>query len=105
MCRIYALSWTNTPRDIAIDEATALLIDSSGNGTVVGSGTVYFMQAGAPQICQSKTPLTYQNVSVYRIQQGASFNLSSWTGTGGIAYSVSANAGVLSSTQAGGNIY
>jgi len=105
MCRIYALSSTNTPRDIAIDEATALLIDSSGNGTVVGSSTVYFMQAGAPQICQSKTPLTYQNVSVYRIQQGASFNLSSWTGTGGIAYSVSANAGVLSSTQAGGNIY
>ena len=106
MCRIYTNAWSNTPRDIAIDERTALLIDSRGNATVVGSSTVYFMQApGAPQVCQPKTPLTYSDISVYRINASGTFNLSMWTGKGGTAYTVSANAGVLSSTQAGGSIY
>src|SRR5437016_190590 len=53
LCRVYLNGWSSTPRDIAIDEKTALLIDAAGNGTVVGSSTVYFMQApGAPQVCQ-----------------------------------------------------
>jgi len=106
MCRIYLNGWSNAPRDIAIDEKTALLIDAAGNGTVVGSSTVYFMQApGAPQVCQPNTPLTYDNISVYRINSTGTFNLGHWSGKGGVAYTVSANAGVLSSTQSGGSIY
>jgi cyanophycinase-like exopeptidase len=106
LCRVYANGWSSAPRDIAIDEKTALLIDSSGNGSVVGTSTVYFMQApGAPQVCEAGTPLTYQNVAVYRINAAGSFNLSTWRGKGGTAYTVSANAGVLSSTQANGSIY
>jgi len=106
MCHVFLNSWSATPRDIAIDEQTALLIDGSGRASVVGNSTVYFMQApGAPEVCQSKTPLTYQNISVYRIDVNGSFNLSTWKGSGGIAYTVSANAGVLSSTQPGGSIY
>jgi len=85
---------------------TALLIDPRGNGTVVGNSTVYFLQApGAPQACQGKTPLTYQDISVYRIMAGGSFDLSAWTGHAGLSYAASANAGVLSSTQSGGSIY
>ena len=38
-------------------------------------------------------------------QAGGTFNLSTWTGNGGTSYTVSANAGVLSSTQSGGSIY
>jgi cyanophycinase len=106
MCRIYLNGWSSTPRDIAIDEQTALLIDGSGNGTVVGSSTVYFMQApGAPQVCQPKTPLTYQNISIYRINASGSFDLPHWSGKNGTSYTVSADAGVLSSTQGGGLIY
>jgi cyanophycinase len=106
LCRVYLNGWSTAPRDIAIDEQTALLIDASGQGTVVGLGTAYFMQApGAPQVCQPKTPLTYQNIAIYRINANGTFNLSSWTGTGGLAYSVSANSGVLTSTQPGGDIY
>jgi len=84
MCGIYANSWsTTTPRDIAIDEATALLIDNNGRATLVGASTAYFLQASSgPQTCQSKTPLTYQNISVYRINLSGSFNLQQWTGTG-----------------------
>ncbi len=105
MCRVYTNGWSSAPRDIAIDEKTALLIDSGGNGKLVGSSTAYFLQAGAPQTCQPGIPLTYQNVGVYRIDASGSFNLSTWKGKGGVAYTVSANAGVLSSTQANGSIY
>ena len=50
MCRVYNNGWSSAPRDIAIDEQTALLLDGSGNGTVVGASTVYFLQApGAPK--------------------------------------------------------
>jgi len=64
------------------------------------------MQApGAPQVCQANTPLTYQDIAVYRIDASGSFDLGRWTGHGGVAYTVSATAGVLSSTQAGGSIY
>jgi cyanophycinase-like exopeptidase len=106
MCRIYLNNWSSAPRDIAVDEQTALLIDAAGYATVVGNSTVYFMQApGGAQMCQSKSPLTYQNIIVYRIDNSGTFNLSQWSGTGGVAYTVSANAGVLSSTQAGGSIY
>jgi cyanophycinase-like exopeptidase len=106
LCRIYLNGWSTAPRDISVDEKTALLIDKLGNGSVVGTSTVYFMQApGAPQTCQSGVPLTYQNISVYRIDATGSFDLTHWTGKSGTAYAVSANTGVLSSTQAGGSIY
>jgi len=106
LCRVYLNGWSSMPRDIAIDEKTALLLDASGNGTVVGSSTVYFMQApGAPQVCQRGTPLTYQNIAIQRINSSGTFKLSTWRGTGVTAYTVSANVGVLSSTQVGGSIY
>lgn len=106
LCRIFTNNWSNMPRGISIDEQTALLVDAGGNATVVGFSTVYFLQApGAPQVCQAGTPLTYLNIGVYRINSTGTFNLSTWKGTGGVSYSVSANAGVLSSTQSGGSIY
>jgi cyanophycinase len=106
LCRVAANGWSSAPRGIAVDEMTALLIDAQGHGTVVGSSTVYFLQApGLPQTCKAKTPLTYQNIAVQRIRAGDSFDLISWLRTGGTNYSVSANAGVLSSTQTGGSAY
>ena len=106
MCRIYANGWSSAPRDIAIDEKTALLIDAKGSASVVGSSTAYFMQApGAPEVCQSNTPLSYDNISVYRIDSSGSFDLTRWIGKGGVPYTVSADAGVVSSTQPGGGIY
>ena len=81
-------------------------VDANGNVTLAGSSTAYFLQAPGPaQTCASGLPLTYQNVGVYRIGAGGTFNLTTWQGTGGTSYVVSANAGVLSSTQAHGDIY
>jgi hypothetical protein len=49
--------------------------------------------------------VTFTSVSVYRIDRHGTFNTTTWSGAGGTAYSLSAVAGVLSSTQPGGRIY
>jgi cyanophycinase len=107
MCRVYNNGWAVAPRDIAVDEQTALLVETNGDVALVGNSNAYFVMApGAPQVCQPGTPVTYQNISVYRITPSAgTFNVATWKGSGGTAYSVSANAGVMSSTQAGGSLY
>jgi len=107
LCRMYANGWSAAPRGIAVDAATALLIDGKGDATVVGSSAAYFLQApGAPSACAPGTPLTYQDVAVYRVTAGTGrFNLSRWSGNGSTAYTVSAVNGVVTSTQPGGSPY
>lgn len=106
LCRVHANGWSAQPRGISVDEKTALLIDGNGSAAVVGINSVYFLQTpGAPEVCAQKTPLTYRDIGVYRIDATGSFDLACWTGVGGTAYKVSAVDGVLSSTQAGGSIY
>jgi cyanophycinase len=106
MCRICENGWSLRPRTISVDEQTALLIDERGDGSVVGDGAVYFMEApGRPEVCRNNIPLTYRNIDVYRISAAGSFDLRSWTGRGGTEYNVSAEAGVLSSTQSGESPY
>jgi cyanophycinase len=106
LCRIYDNLWAPTPRAVAVDAATALLIDERGVASVAGSSTVYFLEApGGAQVCSEKQPLTYLNVDVYRIDSRGSFNLGQWRGSGGVGYQVSAQSGVLSSSQPGGGIY
>jgi len=106
LCRVAANGWSGAPRGVAVDEQTALLIDGSGHATVVGSSTAYFLQApGLPQVCAAKTPLTYTNIAVQRINASGTFNFATWQATGATNYTVSANAGVLTSTQPGGSAY
>lgn len=45
MCRVYVNGRSSAPRDIALDEQTALLILPGGSASVVGQSMVYFMQA------------------------------------------------------------
>jgi hypothetical protein len=47
--------------------------------------------------------LTFRNIAVYRVGPGATFDLDGWSGTGGLAYTLSAEAGVLLSSR--GDIY
>lgn len=106
LARLVQDGWMAQAKGIGIDERTALLVEPSGAATLVGDGAAYFVRTpGLPQICQPRTALTFQNLSVYRITGSGTFNLATWTGSGGLVYSLSANAGVLTSTQAGGGIY
>jgi len=106
LARIVNNGWATQPRGIGVDERTAILITPDGAGTMVGTGAAYFLQAPGPaQILAEKTPMTYLNIGVYKVPQGGTFNFSTWTGTGGVAYTLNVNNGSLTSTQAGGNIY
>jgi cyanophycinase-like exopeptidase len=106
LARIVNNGWAAQPRAIGIDEETALLVLPTGAATMVGTGAAYFLQAPGPaQVLADKTPLTYLNIGVYKLPQGGSFNLSTWTGTGGVPYTLNVNNGSVTSTQAGGNIY
>src|SRR6185436_2637574 len=102
LARIVNNGWAAQPRGIGIDEETAILVTPTGAATMVGVGAAYFLQAPGPaQVLADRTPLTYLNISVYKVPQGGTFNLSTWSGTGGVAYTLSVNNGSLTSTQAG----
>jgi cyanophycinase len=106
LARIVNDGWAPTAKGIGIDEMTALAVDARGNATVLGTGAAYFLLTpGMPEVCKDRTPLTYQNLTVYRVSGSATFNLTRWSGSGGTAYTLTAENGVLTSTQAGGGIY
>jgi hypothetical protein len=94
-------------RGIGIDGKTALVVDGNGVATLHGAGAVYFLRTTTtPEVCQKNDPLTFRDVDVFRLSvAGSTFNLATWTGASGMAYSLSAVEGVLISTQVGGEIY
>jgi cyanophycinase len=94
------------PFGVALDEHTAFLMEGDGVGKIVGGSTAYFVSTpGAPEVCRPGKHLTYQNLTVQRVSDGDSFDVAKWKATGGVAYTVSAIKGRLSSSQAGGAIY
>ncbi len=107
LARIIDDGWARQARGIGVDESTSLAVDQNGRARVFGQGAVYLLRTTrAPTVCEKSQPLTFKNVSVYRVAgPSARFDLTTWTGQGGNAYSLSALAGVLTSTQAGGGVY
>ena len=107
LARLMQDGWTGSPREIAVDERSAVLIDSSGKATIVGTGKgAYFLKAtGPPQVCKKAVPLTFLAISAYRAPTGGQFDLSSWKGEGGVEYTLNVKDGVVSSTQAGDALY
>lgn len=107
LARIVQDGWSTNPREIAVDEKSAVLVERNSEARVIGPGKgAYFIQVTRnPSICRPDTPLTVQDVSVYHVPSKGHFNLKSWSGSGGVAYSLSVDSGVLSNTQNTGSIY
>lgn len=109
LCRLNRDYGLRRPRAIAVDEATALLVDEYGAATVANApkstGKVYFLEGGSPEQCVAGQPLTYTNVDVYRVGAKGAFDVAHWLGSGGTRYSVHAVTGTLSTTGNGGLIY
>jgi cyanophycinase len=110
LARIVHDGWSGEGRAVAADRETALHVDpASGIGEVYATPThptpfVYFLSTpGPPERCEPGTTLTYRNVAVYRIGPGGRFDLNAWRGEGGIAYTLTAEDGRLSSSR--GEIY
>jgi cyanophycinase len=107
LARIMKDGWSSSPREVAIDEKSAVLVEADGKANVVGTGKgAYFMRpVQAPEVCEKNAALTFRNISVYRVEAGGHFDLNTWTGEGGTAYSLSVEHGTIESTQAGRGIY
>ena len=105
LARLAQDGWTTAGRAIAVDEMTAVLVESDGSATVVDNrgassrGAAYFLSTpGPPEVCEARQPLTYENVSVQRIcasDRGATFNLGTWESRGSARFAVSARHGTL----------
>jgi cyanophycinase len=106
LARIIQDGWSSEADGIGIDEKNAALLESDGTVTLVGDGAAYFLHAsGLPEVCRKGTPLTYRHISAYRMRNGGRFDVKMWKGTGGTAYTLSVENGVVKSDQPGGSIY
>jgi cyanophycinase len=107
LARIVQDGWSKSPREIAIDEKSALLVEAGGRAKVVGTGLgVYFLQVtDAPEVCKPGQPLTLRNVAAYRAPMGAGFDVRGWSGDGGEAYSISVEAGQIHTSRTGNAVY
>ncbi len=95
------------PCGIGIDEKTAVLMEPDGTAWVTGKGAAYFLRPpGPPEQCAPNRPVTYRNITVYRLKAGSGrFNIATWAATGAAAYTLSAQDGVLKSTRQHNQIY
>lgn len=106
LARIVRDGWAQEARGIGIDEKTAVVIEPNGLASIRGSGAAYFLRTpGKPEKCDEKNALTYRNLSVYKLVSPATFNISTWTGSGGTPYRLTSEAGILSSTGQNKAIY
>jgi cyanophycinase len=107
LARIVQDGWSARPRELAVDEKSAVLVERDGRSRVIGSGKgAYFLSVQEPpSVCRENTPLTFRNIAVYRGPAGSEFNLKEWKGKGGVAYSLSVVEGKIQSTQAGDEVY
>jgi cyanophycinase len=107
LARIMQDGWSKAPREIAIDEKSALLLNADGTGIVVGKGKgAYFLRPSvAPDVCKRGEPLSFRNISVYKVPAGGHFDLVSWAGTGGANYLLSVVNRRIESTAANHDIY
>jgi cyanophycinase len=107
LARIVADGRSKSPREIAIDEKSALLVEVNGRAKVVGSGMgAYFLRLAAePEVCKPGQPLSLRNVAVYHAPSGAGFDIREWNGEGGEAYSLSVEAGQIRTSRAGNAVY
>jgi cyanophycinase len=110
LARLVHDGWTAQGKAIAADRETALHVDpATGVAEVFAephhhTPFVYFLRTnGPPEVCVPDTPLTYRNVSVYRIGPGGTFDIPRWVGANGIAYTLTAEEGVLTSSN--GSVY
>ncbi len=81
LARIVQDGWSAHPREIAVDEKSAVLIEADGNARVIGSGKgAYFLSVQTPpQACAENTPLTFRDVAVYHGTTGSEINLSEFS--------------------------
>lgn len=100
LSRISHDEWSANPREIAVDEKSAVLVEADGAAKIVGPGKgAYFLEVThAPEVCSPGKPLTIREIRAYHARPGASFNVKGWTGSGGESYRLSVVNGQIHSS-------
>lgn len=103
LARITTDGWASSVRGIAVDQESAVLVESDGSAKVVGKAPTYFLQTTKPaDVCKPAMPLTMGGISAQRVPPGGTFNVKTWSGSGE-RYVLSVAAGVVTSST--GKIY
>jgi cyanophycinase len=107
LARLIQDGWSMSPREIAVDEKSAVLVEPDGQARVVGGGKgAYFLRpTEKPGVCKKDQPLTFRRIVVYHALAGSQFDFVRWKGSGGTEYSLSVDEGKIESTQPGGSVY
>jgi cyanophycinase len=107
LARIVQDGWSAHPREIAIDEKSAVLIEQDGSSRVIGAGKgAYFLSVqGPPQTCAAGKPLTFRDIAVHHGTTGSEFNVRDWKPKSAASYSLSVVEGQVQSTQSNHDIY
>lgn len=97
LSRIVQDGWSAHPREIAVDEKSAVLVESDGSAKIVGTGKgAYFLElTKSPEGCLPGKPLTIGGVSAYHAPRNSTFNLNTWSGAGGDEYTLAVVKGEL----------
>jgi cyanophycinase len=110
LARLLQDGWTKEGKAIAADRETSLHVNPvDGTAEVFSTSKhptpyVYFLRiSNPPEVCERNAPLTYRQIAVYRIGPGGKFDLDTWNGSGGTAYTLTVEKGLLSSSR--GEIY
>ena len=81
MARILQSGQARTIRAIGVNEQTALLVDATGKGRVVGKGGVSLYTARKkPKVCEAGKPLTFGPVPEFKALAGESVDVRGWDG-------------------------
>jgi cyanophycinase len=100
LARIVQDGWAKEVHGIGIDETTAVLVEPDGHARVVGKNSVYFMTLDhQPEVCTDGKPLTVRHVKVLKLSAGDTFNLKSWTASGGTNFEVNVVDGKMTRTD------
>jgi len=100
LAQIVENGWATPARAIAIDRETAVLVETNGTASIVGNGPAFFIQTTRRATTyKANTPLTIEGIQTLRATPGATFNLKTWTGTGGTPYVLSVEGGVVRSSN------
>jgi cyanophycinase len=107
LARIVQDGWSAHPREIAIDEKSAVLIEEDGSSRVIGTGKgTYFLSVQKPpQTCAAGKPLTFRDIAVHHGTTGSEFNVKDWRPKNAASYSLSVVEGQIQSTRSNHDIY
>jgi cyanophycinase len=99
MSRIIQDGWASSIHGIGIDETTAVIVDPSGHGKILGKGSAYFMTLDhRPDLCGYEKPLTVHGAKILKVHAGkdATFDFHSWASPAALAGEVNVEGGTLS---------